>query len=597
MEIPGTRPIWAMLVRPLALGCIFAAGVWLLFSTLSGPTYYHPHACCYLFESDLIWTHVISDLIIGLSYISISGTLVYLVIKTQVPFHLAFIAFGVFIAACGATHFMEVLTVWKPHYWLAAAVKIVTAAASFTTAIWLYQLFPKARAMIDAAALAEEQRKSLRVIQTLATTPQSSPTAEVLGDKVATLQLELAASAKQVESLVRSLASRHREAEEALRVAERSNKVKDEFLMVLSHELRTPLTPILGWSKMMLTQKFSDQDRIRGLQVIERNAQAECKLIEELLDTSRIIAGKLSIEPKPVDLHAIIDASIESMSVSAKTKYIVLEKKLAEGVSAAEPCMVNADHGRLQQVLRNILSNAIKFAPENGHVQITLTKGACAQIAIQDNGPGISPEFLPHIFNRFEQQDTSTTRLSGGLGLGLAIARSIVEMHGGSIIAANGESGGAIFTVSIPLAGDISKNESAPICKQPELTNLSAIVVEDDIDTRYMVLFLLKNAGMRAASFPNTAEAFIALQESTPDVLISDIGMPEEDGLAFIRKVRSLPVEKGGQVKAIALTAFASDDERAAAIQAGYQIHVPKPIDPQTLLAAVSRLVNGHVKA
>jgi hypothetical protein len=375
--------------------------------------------------------------------------------------------------------------------------------------------------------------------------------------------------------------------------AERANQMKDEFLAILSHELRTPLNAILGWSRLLRVKKFDEETIDKALETIERNAKSQSQLIEDILDVSRILRGKLNLNKHPIRLESVIELAIDSLQPLAEEKSIVLELTRSPKVSE-----VIGDSDRLQQIVWNLLSNAIKFTPEEGKVEVRLESvGDEAQIQIIDNGIGIAPDFLPYVFDRFRQADSSTTRSYGGLGLGLAIVRHLVEQHGGKVYAENNPGEGAKFTVALPLAqrnaladeDDWSElNDQAGTL--PTLVNLQLLVVDDDDDTREFLIALLEEEGAMVRSASSVAEALAELESSWPDVLLSDIGMPGADGYDLIARVREMEVLRGGMMPAIALTAYARESERQQALEAGFQMHLSKPVEVSQLIAGIANL-------
>jgi len=376
--------------------------------------------------------------------------------------------------------------------------------------------------------------------------------------------------------------------------AERANRVKDEFMAVLSHELRSPLNPILGWAKLLQSRKLDEATVLRAVQVIERNARLQSQLIEDLLDISRIMRGKLALNVCSFNLIAPIEAAIETMRLAADAKSISIKLVIEPGGAT-----ISGDPSRLQQIIWNLLSNAIKFTPSGGTVEIQLEViDSQAQIQVKDTGKGISPEFLPKVFEYFRQADSSTTRTQGGLGLGLAIARHLVELHGGTIAADSpGIGQGAIFTVKLPLLLCPIKGtkESEPYDDGLHLKGLRLLVVDDEPDTREFVSFTLEQYGAEVIAVASVAEALATLREFKPDVLVSDIGMPSQDGYSLIRKIRQLEASQGGCIPAVALTAYAREEDRVMAMQAGFQIHVTKPIEPAKLAASVASLTNPNL--
>ncbi len=381
--------------------------------------------------------------------------------------------------------------------------------------------------------------------------------------------------------------------------AEIANRVKDEFLSNLSHELRNPLNIMLGWSQLLRTRTLNEATVGRALEVIERSAKAQSQLIEDLLDVSRIISGKLLLNIRPLDLRLIVQAALDILQLAVEAKNIQI-------VSSLSSITVLGDIDRLQQVLWNLLSNAIKFTPAGGRVEITLLSvGDRAKIQISDTGQGIGADFLPHIFDRFRQGDSSTTKAVAGLGLGLSIVRHLVELHGGEVQAQSpGEGQGATLTVWLPLQSPIQQSTppsdlepflNAKPDNVPALAGLKILAVDDDIDTLELLKFVLENYGAQVLTVTSVKDAIAALSETSNryDVLISDIAMPESDGYSLIRQVRSLGAEASGQIPAIALTAYASEREQQKAIEAGFQIHIAKPVEPVQMAWVIANLVQG----
>ena len=365
--------------------------------------------------------------------------------------------------------------------------------------------------------------------------------------------------------------------------AERANRVKDEFLAVLSHELRTPLNPILGWAKLLQSNCLTPEKQSYALQTIERNAKLQTQLIEDLLDVSRILQGKVSLNIVPVDLAGAIDAAIETVRLSAKVKSIEITTEFAPNVAR-----VLGDAGRLQQVVWNLLSNSVKFTSSGGKIAVKLDRADTdAQITVTDTGKGIEPDFLPYVFDYFRQADSTITRKFGGLGLGLAIVRHLVELHGGTVKSDSpGEGQGATFTVRIPLIP--VPPPTIPAETAPEssfnLSGIRVLAVDDDADARDLVVFLLEDCGASVTAVSSADAALAVLTQSVPDVLLSDIGMPHTDGYMLLRQVRALPPEQGGLVPAIALTAYAGEIDYRQALAAGFQRHISKPVEPDKLV-------------
>ncbi|MBD2742865.1 ATP-binding protein [Coleofasciculus sp. FACHB-1120] len=398
---------------------------------------------------------------------------------------------------------------------------------------------------------------------------------------------------KDISDRKRSEAEREQilQREQAAReTAERANRIKDEFLAVLSHELRSPLNPILGWSQLLQSRKMDQVRTTYALQIIERNAKLQVQLIDDLLDVSRILQGKLSLNVDPVNLVTTITAALETVQLAAAAKSIQVQTILEPEVG-----QVLGDSGRLQQVIWNLLSNAVKFTPPQGRVEIRLQQiGAEAQITVSDTGKGILPQFLPYVFEYFRQADSATTRQFGGLGLGLAIVRQIVELHGGTVcVDSSGEGQGATFTVKFPLMSQHSALPQA-VGESKSLSSLQGIkvlVVDDTTDMREYVTFVLEQEGAEVVAVASAAEALATLAQFQPTVLVSDIGMPDIDGYMLMRQVRALPSALGGQIPAIALTAYVGELNQQQAIAAGFQRHLSKPIEPTTLIAAIVDLI------
>ncbi|MEA5626772.1 ATP-binding protein [Nostoc sp. UHCC 0251] len=446
---------------------------------------------------------------------------------------------------------------------------------------------------------------------------------------------------KQVEEEKEQLLLREQAAravsEAAQSAAEAANRSKDEFLAIVSHELRTPMTAIIGWAGMLQTGALDEAKVTLALEIIERNANLQMQLIEDLLDISRIVRGELSLSIELVDLVKVIIAAIEVVQSLADVKDIQIETILDTSIEK-----ISGDSDRLQQVVLNLLTNAIKFTPNDGRIKVRLSKevgnrewacrepvlsvavGAASrregrsrtgvgsgeefsqpsipnyvQIQVSDTGKGISTDFLPHVFERFCQADSSHTRSDKGLGLGLAIARHVVELHGGTIQAqSQGIGQGATFTVKLPILEE-SREESLSPLSPPSpsspsspnpLTNLRVLVVDDEADVRQWITAVLEECGAKVSTFSSTRQALEALEELHPDVLISDIGMPDEDGYALMRKIREIEAERGGRIPAVALTGYARVEDYKEALAAGFQLHVAKPVRAAELIAVVASL-------
>jgi len=373
-----------------------------------------------------------------------------------------------------------------------------------------------------------------------------------------------------------------------------ANRAKDEFLATLSHELRTPLTAMLGWVRMLQSGTLDEATSARALRVIDRNTKLQAQLIDDLLDVSRIVTGKLSLELKAVDVGAVVETAIDAVTPAALAKSVELERRVAP---AAGPAW--ADPHRLQQVVWNLLSNAVKFTPSGGRVTVAVERDdPHVVVRVDDTGQGIAPEFLPYIFDRFRQADSTTTRAHGGLGLGLAIVHHLVTLHRGTVTAASeGPDRGATFTVRIPLAplrtaARFTSGAAIGVDRLPALTGVRVLVVDDDADARDLVTAVLGQSGAEVVTASSTVEALDVLARARPHVLVSDLSMPGDDGYALLQRVRALGLDHDGWVPAVALTAFARAEDRARALAAGYAVHVSKPVEPDELVEVVARLAS-----
>lgn len=527
---------------------------------------YTPRRHCMFQEPGVIWLHFVSDLLIAASYFSIPVAIIVFVKKREdFAFTWIFWLFASFILLCGTTHLIAMWDLWEPMYKIEGLVKLATGIVSIFTAITLWPLIPKALAMPSPAMLeakVEERTEALAK---------------------ANLERE---KALEAEKILRS-------------EAERINKLKDEFLATLSHELRTPLNAILGWSQI-LKGKVPDEDHKLGLEIIERNARSQTRLVEDLLDVSRIITGKLKIDVQKVDLTEVIDSAAATVQPAADAKDIRLQK-----IIDPDAGLVSGDPARLQQIIWNLLNNAVKFTPKGGRVQIFLErKNSQVEIIISDSGIGVTPEFLPYLFERFTQSDSSTTRIYGGLGLGLAIVRHLVELHGGSVKAtSSGVDEGSVFTVTLPVqAGSVSHQEERSLPaetfseeKEDELIRLDNVIVlaiDDEPDALSLIETILSMVGAHVFTALSAADAFQILKNNKPDIILCDLGMPVEDGYTFLRKVRKFSIAEGGEVPAIAITAFARSEDRTKSMRAGFQLHISKPFEASELLVAVSALTS-----
>jgi PAS domain S-box-containing protein len=416
------------------------------------------------------------------------------------------------------------------------------------------------------------------------------------GQLVSVLSLVLDVTArKAAEDDRAALLIRERDARKH---AEEADRLKDEFLATLSHELRTPLTSILGWASMIRSGEVEGPNATRAIETIERNARSQARLIDDLLDVSRIITGNLRLDLHPLNLVPIVEAAVDALRPTADVKGIQIRTETSGA------CLVKGDPNRLRQVIWNLLSNSIKFTQRGGVVAVKLAcVDSTVRLTVADTGEGISPEFLPYVFDRFRQAEGSISRKQGGLGLGLAVVRHLVELHGGSISAESGGLGhGSVFTVELPLAQERRDPARAEERRREverrrsrkgsvRLDGVHVLLVEDDEDSRKLLGAMLKRYGARVTSTKSAAEAISVFATDVPDVLVSDIGMPDEDGYEFIRKLRALPPEKGGRTPAIALTGYASRKDRERALAAGYDKHMAKPIEQADMISAIAALI------
>jgi len=415
------------------------------------------------------------------------------------------------------------------------------------------------------------------------------------------IQSALRARRRQYE--VRDHLIRRKQMEESLkhRAEELSeaNRLKDEFLATVSHELRTPLSAIMGWTNLLRDKRLSDENRQRALETIERNGQAQAQLISDLLDVSRVVSGKLRLDIRSVNLESIINAALDTIRPAAEAKSIELD------VAFDKSCeQIKGDPNRLQQVIWNLLSNAVKFTPNEGHVKVeTVCSESQVEIIVADTGQGITEGFLPYVFDRFRQADSTSTRQHGGLGLGLSIVKHLVEMHGGTVsVKSPGKNKGSIFRILLPAHSRQEATEPRPLigpaeynpidgASIPRLDGIQILFVDDIADVRELFSTLLTAYGADVRAASSAAEALELMTETRPDILISDIGMPVEDGYTLIQKIRAMEIGKGKRIPAVALTAYAGAQDRMRILSAGYQMHVTKPVDGAELATVVNCLV------
>ena len=637
-----------------------------------------PHAVCYLWDRSLLLVHAVSDFLIGVSYVVISATLAYLVYRARrdIPFHSMVLAFGAFIVACGATHFMELWTLWEPRYWLAGGVKVVTAIASLATAVVLPPLVPKALSLVRSAHLSRERERVVRRSETrfralLESAPDGIVIAdrdgriamvnrqaellfgyereELLGREVETLLPEharmqhvthraqyvaapavrpmgrgLALSGRRkdgtefpaeislspletdegllITAVVRDVTERRRAEEQQLELvraqaaraeAEAANRTKDQFLATISHELRTPLNAVYGWAKMLRAGNLDDAGAARAVEVIERNAGVQVKMIDDLLDVSRITTGKLQLDVGVVDPRAVVEAALDVVAPAAAAKQLRLQPVLDP---RAGPLMGDAD--RLQQVVWNLLSNSVKFTPKGGRIQVHLRRvNSHVEIAVADSGEGIDPALLPVIFDRLRQ---GTGGRRGGLGIGLSLVRHLVELHGGEVSAhSDGPGQGAVFVVKLPVTivrpadrrdSDRPADVAFPVVSGRPLEGVRVLAAEDDVDSLELLRAILTTLGAAVTTAVSGTAALDSLTHGIPHIVLSDIEMPGGDGYALIRAIRTADDARWRTLPAVALTAYGRVEDRVRLLSAGFNMHLPKPVDPSEVAAVILSL-------
>lgn len=511
-----------------------------------------------------------------------------------------------------ATHLA--MNVQRVEVWTRSTGELVLAAHAATR----NEVVKIPRAAIDAAADEERSGGEERIPAS-----QSVPTQiialplRVRNEVLGVLAAAVREPSSDVEAALRSVAnllalgfSRSRAEEErhvlldrernARAEAEAANRSKDEFLAMVSHELRTPLNAITGWMSLLLSGGLDAARTKRAYETIDRNARAQAQLIDDLLDIGRITSGKLRLDESRIDVGSIAEMALESVRVSAEQRGVRLESHIDANTGE-----ILGDGARIQQVIWNLLSNAIKFTPKGGEVKLSVSRNPKRGIIIDvtDTGQGITADFLPRVFDRFKQEDNSATRTRGGLGLGLAIVRHLVELHGGTIEAASEGSGkGSRFSVVLPTDAQPARrrtsdvvqlsSQASPLDRPREIEGLRVLVVDDEPDARDLLRTLLESCKMQVTTASSAAEAMNVVRTHKLDVVLSDVAMPEEDGLAFIRRVRALTREEGGRVPAVALTAYARLEDRTRALRAGFNAHVAKPVEPNELLAVLSSLAN-----
>jgi signal transduction histidine kinase/ActR/RegA family two-component response regulator len=569
--------------------------IWL---RLFDPTGFVPRALCGQWTPALIRLHNVSDFLIWTAYLAIPVVLVRFAYKRrhELPFRQVFWLFGLFIVACGTTHLMDIILFYNPLYRLAGAVKLVTAAASWGTVIALVPIVPRALAMRTPEALEREVNERIRAEEEVRVlNAELEQRVQERTAELQTINYQLEATNQEKDVLLRSEQMAREE-------SERANRAKDEFLATLSHELRTPLNSIYGWTQLLRSGKMDEETTEQALETIERSTRSQVQLIDDLLDVSRIITGKLPLEMQPVDLAPVIEAALASARPAAMAKNIEIKATLHRDAG-----LISGDPHRLQQVVWNVISNALKFTPKDGRVEVLLHRvNSQVEVLVSDNGQGIEPEFLPYIFERFRQADSTSTRRFGGLGLGLAIVRHLVELHGGTADAdSEGLGRGATIMVRFPILA-VSAPGSNGVLREAVngssiqeghtslptnfLSGIRVLVVDDEDDARTMVTAALTLYGAEVETASSASEALQILDSTVINVLVSDIGMPDNDGFSLIQQLRARPEASSGRIPAIALTAYASPSDRTRVLASGFQMHMSKPSDPEELAAAVASL-------
>jgi signal transduction histidine kinase len=549
-----------------------------------------PHGHCYLWTPALLWMYILADTVIGLSYYSIPLALLYFVRRrVDLQFSWILLLFSAFIFACGTTHFISVWTIWHPDYWLDASVKVITAMVSVVTAGILWPLIPKALRLPSTAQLNEALRRSESEVE------QRKRAEVALAAMNESLEARVLARTHDLEQAQQKVAEMLASERYAREESERTNLMKDEFLATLSHELRTPLNAMFGWTQVA-QQNPANVDLVsKSLAVIDRNIRLQTKLIEDLLDMTAIVSGKIRLDVQPVNLADVIENAIASIKPSADAKSIRIE-------SVIDPLAANVvgDAGRFQQVLWNLLTNAVKFTDKGGKIVTVLERvNSHVELSVTDTGRGIDASFLPYVFDRFSQADASTRRQHGGLGIGLALVKSLIELSGGNVrVTSPGLGQGATFILALPVRATHYEEQSrrhpatptyqlSPQIDATDLGGVNVLVIDDEEDAGELVRLILEDHGASVTVCTSVMAALEVISKWEPTIVICDIGMPDEDGFDFLRRAKA----NGLTRPVVALTAFARAEDRIKALRAGFRGHLVKPVEPAELLTFVASVV------
>jgi len=553
-----------------------AVAIWSGMQGTIAASNFMPHGVCYVWNPSLIGLHLVSDTLIGIAYFSIPITLVYFIRKRRdLPFNWIFLLFGLFIVACGATHWMEVWTLWEPRYWLAGVVKAITAAASVPTAIALVMLVPQALAIPSTGELA-----AAKVALEAEVAERRRIEAE-LREAKATLEARVEERMSKYEAVANE--SRHMH-DELAQVDAR----KDRFLAILSHELRNPLNPIRSAVAIMRQPNAGEEQTKFARDVIDRQVAHLSRLLDDLLDISRIKQNRVSFVRERIDVGTAINGALETTR-----PLIDAARQQIDVTLAPEPAMVDADPTRFAQILSNLISNASKYTDAGGKISVSVaSEGAHAVVRVRDNGIGIEAQHHAGLFELFSQVDSARNRAAGGLGIGLALVKSLAEMHGGSVtVASEGLGRGSEFTVRLPLARDavpVPHRRTTDTRMAIATESLRVLVVDDNVDSVETLAALLKMIGHEVRTANDAAGALAVAASFQPQVGILDIGLPGTDGYELAQQLRK--AESGARMRLIALTGWGKDEDKQLAAQAGFDHHLTKPVDLRALEGELAKV-------